>query len=104
MQAYAQSQNLVEFLIKNYGQTKMFQLLNVFHEGSSYNNALIKVYGFDMDGLNTLWRDYTIKKYREAEVTTAMILPPIARNIIRQASELLSNVLSVAPSWVLNRG
>lgn len=63
VQGYAQSQSLVEFLIQNYGQARMFELLNTFHEGSSYDGALNKVYGFDMDGLNTLWREYVIKKY-----------------------------------------
>jgi len=56
--AYAQSYSLVEFLISNYGQGKMLELLNTFRQGSSYDAALNKVYGFDMDGLDTLWRDY----------------------------------------------
>jgi len=56
--SYAQSYSLVEFLISNYGQGKMLELLNTFRQGSSYDGALNKVYDFDMDGLNTLWRDY----------------------------------------------
>ena len=36
----------------------MNQLLGVFSQGSSYDEALLRVYGFDMDGLNDLWRDY----------------------------------------------
>ncbi|MFC1995467.1 peptidase MA family metallohydrolase [Chloroflexota bacterium] len=56
--AYAQSHSLVEFLISNYGQDKILELLNTFREGSSYDGALNKVYGFDMDGLSNLWRDY----------------------------------------------
>ena len=59
--AYAQSYSLVEFLINNYGSDKMLELLNTFRQGSSYDGALEKVYGFDMDGLNTLWRDYVTK-------------------------------------------
>jgi len=56
--SYAQSYSLVEFLISNYGQAQMLELLNTFRQGSSYDGALEKVYGFDMDGLNTLWQDY----------------------------------------------
>ena len=56
--SYAQSYSLVEFLINNYGQPRMLQLLNTFREGSDYDAALISVYGFDMDGLNGLWQDY----------------------------------------------
>jgi hypothetical protein len=56
--SYAESYSLVEFLIVNYGQSKMLELLQTFGQGSTYDGALLKVYGFDMDGLNTLWRDY----------------------------------------------
>ena len=56
--SYAQSYSLVEFLVSSYGQSKMLELLKTFKQGSSYDGALGKVYGFDMDGLDSLWRDY----------------------------------------------
>ena len=56
--AYAQSYSLVEFLSSSYGQEKMFEMLCTFKEGSGYDEALVRVYGFDMDGLDGLWRDY----------------------------------------------
>jgi len=56
--SYAQSRSIVGFLIDEYGQAKMFELLNTFKQGSNYDEALGKVYGFDMDGLNALWREY----------------------------------------------
>jgi len=65
--AYAQSYSLVEFLSKNYGQEKMFELLSAFKEGSSYDDALLRVYGFDMDGLDSLWRDYIIANAESAD-------------------------------------
>jgi hypothetical protein len=34
----------------------MNQLLDVFQQGSTYDQALEQVYGFDQDGLDTLWR------------------------------------------------
>jgi len=55
--AYAESYKLVEYLIENYGREKMFELLNTFRNGSGYDGALEKVYGFDIDGLNEIWRD-----------------------------------------------
>ena len=66
--SYAQSYSLVEFLIITYGQEKMLELLKTFREGSSYDGALEKVYGFDMDGLDSLWRDYVTKEYQSAEL------------------------------------
>ena len=55
---YAQSYSLVEFLITNRGQDKMLELLNTFRQGSSCDAALEKVYNFDTEGLDTLWRNY----------------------------------------------
>ncbi len=61
--AYAQSYSLVRFLINSYGQDKMLELLNTFKQGSSYDGALMMVYGFDTAGLETLWRDWVALKY-----------------------------------------
>jgi hypothetical protein len=55
--SYAESYQIVSYLIGEYGRDKMLQLLNIFGEGSGYDDALLEVYGFDMDGLNTLWQD-----------------------------------------------
>jgi len=65
--AYAQSYSLVEFLISSYGQGRTLELLNTFRQGSSYDAALNKVYGFDMDGLDALWRDYVTVPAQPAE-------------------------------------
>jgi hypothetical protein len=58
--AYAQSYSIVEFLLNNYGQSKMLELLSTFRQGSGYDAALLKVYDFDMDGLDSLWRSYPL--------------------------------------------
>jgi len=59
-QSYAQSYSLVSFLISEYGQDSMFQLLSAFKQGDSNDGAFLDVYGFDLDGLNSLWRDYVM--------------------------------------------
>jgi len=56
--SYAQSYKIVEYLINEYGRAKMNHLLNVYKEGSGNDEALLKVYGFDVDGLNDLWQQY----------------------------------------------
>ena len=63
--SYAQSYSLVDFLIENYGQEKMLELLNTFREGSDYDAALEKVYGFDMDGLNALWQKFITELFQQ---------------------------------------
>lgn len=54
---YAQSYSLVEFLLRKFGRGKMRQLLLIFKGGTTYDEVLLKVYGFDLDGLDRLWRE-----------------------------------------------
>ena len=99
--SYAQSLSLVEFLIDNYGQDSMFELLNTFKQGSSYDAALMKVYGFDMDGLNNLWLDYIIEKYQPEGETAS--LPLQAASLSALAATLLLALGMVAESWSWRR-
>jgi hypothetical protein len=54
--SYAQSYSLVEYLLDNYGQDRMLDLLTLFKQGSTYDEALTEVYGFDIDGLDSRWQ------------------------------------------------
>ncbi len=54
--SYAQSQSVVAYLIDAHGWEKMQELLAVFQDGSTYNDALLLVYGMDMDALDQEWR------------------------------------------------
>ncbi len=54
--SYGESNSIVTFLIQKYGKDKMVQLLHVFHQGSSYDEAIKQVYSFDQDSLDALWR------------------------------------------------
>ncbi len=83
LQSYAQSYSLLEFLVTTYGQARMLDLLTTFSQGSAYDSALKKVYGFDMDGLNALWLPYVFKRYQIAQPKTAS-LPPL---FIRMVNE-----------------
>ncbi|MFC1860043.1 peptidase MA family metallohydrolase [Chloroflexota bacterium] len=81
--SYAQSYSLVDFMITNYGQDKMLELLLTFRQGSDYDSALEKVYGFDMDGLDTLWQGYVTMLAPPTDEKTIYkilrgILPPLA--------------------------
>jgi len=58
--SYAQSNSIVGYLLGEYGQDDMLELLNIFGEGSGYDDALMRVYGFDMDGLNSRWVDWVM--------------------------------------------
>ncbi len=54
--SYAESYSLVEYLLDNYGQEKMLDLLTLLKQGNTYDEALTEVYGFDIDGLDARWR------------------------------------------------
>ncbi len=54
--SYTQSRQVVEFMVKSYGQEKMNALLLTLSEGTTIDGALMKVYGFDLEGLEREWR------------------------------------------------
>ena len=54
--SYAQSYSLVKYLLDNYGQDSMLDLLAILKQGSTYDEALTEVYDFDIDGLDARWR------------------------------------------------
>lgn len=55
---YAQSYSLVEFILEEYGQEKMAELIQVFAEGAYYDDALREVLGLDSQGLDSAWREW----------------------------------------------
>lgn len=73
--AYGQSFSLVDFLIKNYGSSKMLELLLVFKDGASVDDALMKVYGFDTSGLDNRWRS-SLGIRPSAGMATPLVLAP----------------------------
>ena len=80
--AYAQSYSLEEFLVNKYGKEKMFELLTTFKQGSGYDEALLRVYGFDMDGLNALWQDYITARDLTVEIEDEGMSPAMIWAII----------------------
>jgi hypothetical protein len=56
--SYAESNSLVEFIIEEYGSQKLGELLSVFAQGAHYDDAMTRVFGLDMDGMEDLWREH----------------------------------------------
>ncbi len=54
--AYSQSYSTVDFMLNEYGQEAMQQLLLTLAKGESYDAALEAVYGVNVDGLELAWR------------------------------------------------
>lgn len=55
--SYSQSYSIVKFLIETRGQDKMTELLTSLRDGVPIDEALVAVYGFDVDGLEDAWRE-----------------------------------------------
>lgn len=72
---YGQVYSVVEFLLENYGKEKMAELLAVFKEGALYDDALMKVYGFDQDELDAQWRERAGLLPREVVIPTVTPVP-----------------------------
>ncbi|HCP60213.1 MAG TPA: hypothetical protein DIT43_01340, partial [Dehalococcoidia bacterium] len=53
---------------------EMLELLSTLSEGSTYDGALEKVYGFDTEGLDALWRGYVTRQYRTGE---GLVVQPV---------------------------
>ena len=54
--SYNQSGVIVEYLISTYGQEQITELLLTMKAGETADDALLKVYGFDTNGLDREWR------------------------------------------------
>jgi len=72
---YGEAWSLVSFLIETYGPTKFAALFATFKEGSTVDKALMKVYGFDQDGLEDAWRVSLDLPPRQTPATTPTTTP-----------------------------
>jgi len=54
--SYSQSYSVVKFLIETHGQDKMTALLTLLRDGTTTDDALQQVYGFNIEGLEAAWR------------------------------------------------
>lgn len=54
--SYSQSYSITKFLIESYGQDKMTALLLALRDGMTIDEALIEIYGFNIEGLEDAWR------------------------------------------------
>lgn len=71
--AYAQSLSLVDYLISQYGQQKMLNMLDAFKSGEQQDRVLNEVYAFSQTSLDAAWREWVgaeaLAEAPEAEAT-----------------------------------
>jgi hypothetical protein len=67
--SYAQSQSIVDYLIDTYGKDKMLQLLHLYKQGETTDDALMITYGFNQEQLNDIWQGTLISASTELNST-----------------------------------
>ena len=92
--SYAESYSLVEYLLHDYGQEKMLELLTLLKDGESYDQALTDVYGFDIDGLDARWRATLLN----TGAATAIQLPEFKEGKTPQIHSIWATVSSILTS------
>jgi hypothetical protein len=55
---YGQSRSVVAYLINTYGLNAIAQLFDLIDSGYTIDQSMSRVYGFDRNELDRLWRDY----------------------------------------------
>lgn len=102
--SYAESYSIVDYLIRTYSKDKMFQLLETFRQGSTYDGALNKVYSFDTGGLDSLWLDQLTAgtpAVQPAKEGIPLVLIPIFAGL---ATALFLGLSLFIENWTWKRG
>jgi len=55
---YAVSQSVIEYMTSSFDKDKVNNLLVQLNNGNTMDDALMKVYGFDLDGLDKAWMNW----------------------------------------------
>ncbi|MBN1937610.1 MAG: hypothetical protein JW934_23335 [Anaerolineae bacterium] len=84
--SYAESYSLITFIIDEYGTDKLGELIGVFARGAHYDDALIQVFGADMDGMEDLWREHIGASPREGH-TRATPQPTVTPTVEPTATQ-----------------
>lgn len=74
---YGQARSIVRFMVDEYGEEKMRELMATLKGGTNIRNAVPEVYGVDLIELENLWRDDLGVSHRQAP-SDASALPTAA--------------------------
>jgi hypothetical protein len=85
--AYAQSGSVVEFIIQNYGEDAMAELLQIFSEGALYDDALEQALGVDTWKLDNAWRESISAQSLEVPAAAPNEKSPDAEELVPATEE-----------------
>ncbi len=78
---YAESQSVIEYMTSSFDKNKINNLLVQLNNGNTMDDALMKVYGFDLDGLDKAWMDWLMAEPAKKGAVSSLALPDIAQII-----------------------
>ncbi len=79
--AYGEGFSVVDFMIRTYGRDKLKQIMTLFKEGTTADDAFMQVLGVDQDGLENAWRKSIgaqVKDYPKAATPTPGGVPTLS--------------------------
>jgi len=98
--SYSQSYSVTKFLVEIYGQQKMTDLLIGLKDGLTIDEALMRTYGFNIDGLEQAWRDAIGAQPRPVSAQpTAQATPTYVPTIVPVGGHV-SSVFQTTPTSV----
>ncbi len=77
--AYAESQSVIEYMASSFGKNKINDLLTQLNDGYSMDDALMKVYGFNLDGLDKGWMDWLMSQPDKKTSFAPSVVPDVSK-------------------------
>ena len=96
--SYAESYSIVNFLIETHGQDKIKELLTALRDGLTTDEALMRTYGYDIDGLEDAWRQAIGARPRTVSAQpTAQPTPTYVPTIVPVSGSPLTIQITTTP-------
>ena len=76
---YAESQSVIEYMTSSFDKDKINNLLVQLNNGVAMDDALMKVYGFDLDGLDKAWMDWLMAQPEKKAAVSRLAVPDIGK-------------------------
>lgn len=88
--AYAQSQSVIEYLVNSFGKSKINDLLVLLNGGYTMDEALTKVYGFNLSGLDKEWTNWLMSQ-PDKKTTSHSAPAPAFGKLLLHPSQLINS-------------
>ena len=80
---YGQARSIILLMIENFGKSKLTQLMKELQIGTNMDDAMLKIYGHDRLGIDTIWRESIgVEPYVAPDSEKARPTPVPARTLL----------------------